>query len=128
MLFRSRALDRLAGIGEWMYRHDRSIYGCTQAPKKYKAPQDCRYTYNPETKRLYLHVFAWPFKHLHLPKMAGKVEYAQLLNDASEIRYSETEDAPHSALSHSQPAGTLTLNLPVQKPPVEVPVIELFLK
>ncbi len=27
-----RALERLAGMGEWMRRHGRSIYGCTQAP------------------------------------------------------------------------------------------------
>ena len=26
------------------------------------------------------------------------------------------------------PEGTLTLELPVQRPPVEVPVVELFLK
>ena len=48
-------------------------------------PQDCRLTFNPETRRLYLHVFAWPFEHLHLDSFQGKVDYAQLLNDASEV-------------------------------------------
>jgi alpha-L-fucosidase len=67
------------------------------------------------TKRLYVHVFAWPFQHLHLDGFAGKVEYAQLLNDASEVRWNEHGD-------------TLTLNLPVQKPNVTLPVIELFMK
>ncbi len=52
--FDERALDRLAGMGEWMKRHSRSIYGCTQAPAEFSAPQDCRLTYNPDTKRLYV--------------------------------------------------------------------------
>ncbi len=115
--FDERALSRLAAMGEWMKRHSRSIYGCTEAPAEFETPQDCRLTYNPETRRLYVHVFAWPFKQLHLEGFAGKVAYAQLLNDASEILFSE-----------DLAAGTLSLNLPVQKPNVIVPVVELFLK
>jgi alpha-L-fucosidase len=113
--FDQRARDRLAGIGAWMKYHSRSIYGCTQAPAEFATPQDCRLTYNPTTRRIYVHVFAWPFRHLHLDGFAGKVAYAQLLNDASEIPF--TEDA----------GGTLTLTLPVIKPDTPVPVIELFL-
>jgi alpha-L-fucosidase len=120
--FDERALSRLAGIGEWMSRHSRSIYGCTQAPDEFQTPQDCRLTYNPATKRLYVHVFAWPFVHLHLDGFAGKVEYAQLLNDASEIIMQENES------EEDRERETLTLSLPVQKPNVTVPVIELFLK
>jgi alpha-L-fucosidase len=124
--FDARALDRLAGVGEWMKRHGRSIYGCTQAPAEFKAPQDCRLTYNPQTNRLYVHIFAWPFAHLHLDGFAGKVEYAQLLNDASEIKMAGLE---HWQAQHEgDNADTLTLNLPVKKPNVTVPVIELFLK
>ena len=109
-------------MGEWMKRHSRSIYGCTQAPDEFVAPQDCRLTYNPETRRLYVHVFAWPFEHLHLDGFAGKVAYAQLLNDASEVRMS----APQS--DDAKARQTLTLRLPVVKPNVTVPVVELFLK
>jgi len=58
--------------------------------------------------------------------MAGRVEYAQLLNDASEIRM--TTPAPHENLGFARAPGTLTLELPVQKPDVTVPVVELFLK
>ena len=36
-----------------------------------------------------MHIFAWPFVHLHLPGMAGKVEYAQLLHDGSEVKLLE---------------------------------------
>lgn len=114
--FDNRALERLSGIGDWMKRHNRSIYGCTQAPDDFVCPKDCRYTYDPNRSRLYLHLFSWPFKHIHLDGMAGRVKYAQLLNDASEITYRERDD------------GSLTLNIPVNPPNVTVPVIELFLK
>jgi alpha-L-fucosidase len=127
--FDERALDRLAGFGRWMKYHSRSIYGCTQAPEEFEAPQDCRYTYNPETKRLYLHVFAWPFIHLHLKGLGGKVEYAQLLNDSSEISIKTNEWFTNQMKDQgTRVENMLTLTLPVQKPNVTVPVIELFLK
>ena len=124
--FDERALSRLAGIGEWMKRHGRSIYGCTQAPDEFTTPQDCRLTYNPTTHRLYLHVLAWPFVHIHLPSWGNRVEHAQLLNDGSEIKMSGLE--PWQVEHWKIPEGTKTLNLPVQKPNVTVPVVELFLK
>ncbi len=117
--FDERALDRLYGMGEWMKRHSRSIYGCTEAPDGLVPPPDCRYTYNPQTNRLYLHVFSWPFLHLHCDGLADRVEYAQLLNDASEVAMNPASDPARK---------TLTLTVPVQKPNVTVPVIELFLK
>ncbi len=127
--FDHRALERLAGMGEWMKRHSRSVYGCTQAPEEFACPEDCRYTYNPETKRLYLHVFSWPFRHIHLDGMGERVEYAQLLNDASEIKMlKRVPEASYGAMTESREATLLTLEVPVKKPPVTVPVIELFLK
>ena len=123
--FDQRAMDRLEGLGAWMKRHSRSIYGCAQAPTKFATPQDCRLTYNPDTNRLYVHVFSWPFKALHLDGMAGKIKYAQLLNDASEIFIAEPH--PGQASIESTAVNTVTLLLPVQKPDVAVPVIELFL-
>jgi alpha-L-fucosidase len=127
-----RAVVRLREIGKWMRLHGRAIYGCTSAPEHLPpCPEDCRFTYNPKTNRLYLHLFAWPFKHLHLPKFSGMVEYAQLLNDASEIRMIEGErkmTMEAGAFDEGRPADMLTLQLPVKKPNVEIPVIELFLK
>lgn len=126
-----RAVERLKEVGRWMRLHQRAIYGATQAPSDFACPPDCRLTYNPESHRLYVHVLAWPFKFLHLPGMAGRVEYAQLLNDASEIprrQFSGTV-APAPELFHLETASdVLTLELPVEKPPVAVPVIELFLR
>jgi len=123
--FDERAKDRLKTIGEWMKRHSRSIYGCTQAPEEFKTPQDCRLTYNAETRRVYVHILAWPYKFLSLDGFGGKVEYAQLLNDGSEVLMGM--DEWHS----SQMGGnkdTLTLQLPQLKPAVTIPVVELFLK
>ncbi|MDH4198015.1 MAG: alpha-L-fucosidase, partial [Candidatus Aminicenantes bacterium] len=128
--FDDRALERLAGIGDWMKFHDRSIYGCTQAPDKFRTPQNCLLTYNPATRRVYVHVLEWPIGALHLDGFAGQVAYAQLLNDASEIAFTErTSEIGFMAGERGEgAAGTLTLRLPVQQPRVAVPVVELFLK
>ena len=124
--FDERALNRLEGIGEWMKRHSRSIYGCTAAPEEFKVPENCKLTWNPETRRLYMHVLAWPYKHLHIEGLGQRVKYAQLLNDASEITCGA--GSWYVQQMGGKPADTLlTLNLPSQKPNVAVPVIELFL-
>jgi len=116
--FDERALERLKGMGAWMKRHSRSIYGCTMAP--FEAPQDCRYTYNPTSNRLYLHVLSWPNGAIRLEGLNDRLEYAQLLNDASEVPFVTGGE-------HESFAG-ITLKLPVKPPNVSVPVIEIFLK
>ncbi len=126
-LFDDRACEALSGIGEWMDLHERSITGCGAAPKRFKAPADCRYTYNRKTRRLYLHILAWPFRHIHTEGLRGRVEYAQLLHDASEVFVKEPSkgggnmDVPGSK-------NAVVLELPVRKPDVAVPVVEIFLK
>ncbi len=127
--FDYRALDRLEGIGAWMRQHSRSIYGCTQAPAEFACPQDCRLTYNPDKKRLYVHILAWPYKHLYLDGKAygERVEYAQLLHDASEVRIKGLE-AWQAAQTNKSDKVELPLLLPQVKPNVTVPVVELFLK
>ena len=120
------AVETLAGIGEWMALHERSVHGAGPAP--FTPPPDARYTLRGT--RLYLHLLAWPFRHVHLPDMAGKIEYAQFLNDASEITMTSAVAGQHAVNTTpgSQPPGTLTLTLPVRPPRVAVPVVELFLK
>ena len=122
--FDQRARDALAVYRDWMRLHSRSIYGCTQS--EFEAPPDCRLTQNG--KRLYLHIFAWPFRHLHVGGLGGRAEYAQLLNDASEIKLKQHGAQEHDALSETLDQAVLTLELPVRKPDTPVPVIELFLK
>jgi alpha-L-fucosidase len=128
--FDSRAMERLAGIGAWMDKNGRSIYGCTQAPEEFPKPANCLLTYDPEAGRLYVHVLQWPLGVLALDGFAGRVEYAQLLHDASEVRFTEKGgETGFMPGSRGKEAGnTLTLRLPVLKPDVEIPVIELFLK
>ena len=54
--------------------------------------------------------------------------YAQLLNDASEIGFKDTDARDEHGMLGPDVIGGLTLELPVLKPNVVVPVIELFLK
>ena len=124
--FDQRAIDRLNGIGEWMRLHDRSIYGCTIAPGEFKDPLDCRLTYNPESRRVYVHIFSWPpTGELYLDGFAGKVTYAQLLNDASELKFGARESWQMSW--GDADSKTLSLKLPIRPPNVAVPVVELYL-
>ncbi len=124
--FDPRALDRLAAFGRWMSVNGRSIYGATQAPAVYTAPANSLLTYNPSTRRLYLHLLVWPMGDVVLEGYAGKVAYAQLLHDASEVRMSERKDT--TWIREEGRAGDLVLRLPILKPDVEVAVVELMLK
>jgi len=67
--------------------------------------------------------------NIKLPEIADKIEYAQLLNDASEIKIQVHDpNQEHTSMSEKNNANTLILELPIQRPDVAVPVIELFLK
>lgn len=130
--FDYRAVERLEGIGRWMHGNSRSIYGCTEAPEEFAAPEHCMLTYNPDKRRLYVHMLSWPYKHLHLDGTAFKqqVEYAQLLHDASEVKIRTFSPAQGHGIGNSglDPSTTLTLELPQTQPNVEIPVVELYLK
>ncbi|MBG6240017.1 alpha-L-fucosidase [Mycetocola sp. CAN_C7] len=123
----ARTQERLTDLASWFRLHGRSIYGA--GPSEFSPPTDIRYTQNGD--RLYVHVFAWPFVHLHLPGLGGRVRYAQLLADGSEVPFQvhlPDHDQPNQ---HTQPVGlgrdTVTLHLPVRAPNTPVPVIEIFL-
>ena len=122
-VFDHRAINSLEVYADWMRLHSRSIYGCTQSD--FTPPTDVRYTQNGD--RLFAHIFAWPFNFLELPGLAGKIAYAQMLNDASEIRFKEM-GAATSSLELAPTPGSIVLTLPIQKPDVVVPVVELYLK
>ena len=124
-----RARDALDVYAQWMKYNSRSIYGCTMAEPDIlqTLPADCRFTQSTDGKRLYLHLFAWPFRHVCLDGLAGKVEYVQLLHDGSEIKFTEGE-LKHFGTGLPKGEKLLVLELPVVKPDVVVPVVELFLK
>ena len=124
--FDYRADQALKGIGEWMKFNGRSIYGCTQAPDEFAVPENTLLTYNPKTNRLYIHLLYYPLQTLRLPGYKGKVKYAQFLHDASEIKITESSGRTRSGDSQSG-ENDLILHLPIAKPNVEIPVIEVLL-
>jgi alpha-L-fucosidase len=109
-----------------MKQNNRSIYGCGAA--QFTPPPDCRYTQNG--KRLYLHFMDWPFGEVHLPGLADLADYAQFLHDGSEVGRTNNKigDKVGDKEYRKGPPGSLTLKMPVVKPNVEIPVIEIFLK
>jgi alpha-L-fucosidase len=123
--FDDRAKARLEGMAKWMRRHSRSIYGCTEPPEGFTAPNGTRLTYNPQTNCLYIHLYDYPMGYLPVA-FFDKIEYAQFLHDASEILL---QPPPSRHRQSGDQQGFLGgLKLPVVKPGVCVPVIEVFLK
>lgn len=118
--FDPRALRALLVYRDWTALHGEAVYGCTQS--QFNAPRDCRLT--QKDGRVFVHVFAWPFKMLVLPGMAGRVKAARFLHDGSEV---SIDRASWERGQLGLPADALVLELPVQKPDVVVPVIELLL-
>jgi len=118
-LFDYRAQDRLKAMGEWMKYNNRSIYGCTEAPAEFVAPDNTILTYNAKTKRLYIHLLAYPMGNLKMKNMADKIKYVQFLHDASEVRYRP---------GNGEESKNINMQLPVLKPPMEIPVVEVILK
>jgi len=125
--FDNRAQNALKVYADWMKYNSRAIYGCTMAEPEFVAPADCRFTQSIDGKRLYLHLFAYPFAFIELRGLAGKVDYAQFLHDGSEVLFSEGK-MEHFGEALPQSNDLLVLNIPHVKPDCLVPVIELFLK
>lgn len=118
-----RAMERLEGFAEWMHLNSRSIYGCTRAPEGYAAPNGTVLTYNPKRNVLYLHLLNYPMGFQPLD-FYERVKYAQFLHDGSEIAIKKPNRS-HGQSGELKPVGGLSL--PMLKPKVTVPVVELFL-
>lgn len=132
-VFDSRATEALDTFGEWMRFNSRSIYGCTMAEPEFSAPAGCYLTQSTDEKRLYIHIFDYPFKYLHMLNMAGKIEYAQFLHDGSEILYTEGglsvgRGNAWEDMQCNEDNGEIVFSLPHVPPKGFVPVIEVFLK
>ena len=124
-----RALERLQDFADWMKFCSCSIYGCGAAPAEFPEARDCRYTYNAKEKKLYIHFMNWPFRYIYLRNLAGKAAYARFLHDGSEVKFIDNDGAVlHHNMALRAPRGSLTLSLPVVKPEIMVPVVELTLK
>ena len=114
--FDHRADDSLKVYANWMKYNSRSIYGCTMADLEFTATEGTLLTQSEDGRRLYIHILDYPFKKLYYKGLDCKIEYAQFLNDGSEVLYT------------SDGKGGVYFELPI-KPPFEInPVIEIFLK
>lgn len=122
--FDGRAIERLEGFAKWMRWNSRSIYGCTMAPEDLVAPSGTALTYNPKTKRVYIHLYEYPMMKLPV-SWWERIEYAQFLHDGSRI-LTCSPPAPHPQTGDTH--GTGGLKLPVKKPDQVVPVIEVWLR
>lgn len=124
----AKTRERLRTIGAWMARHAAAIHGCGAAPAGYVCPPDCRLTWNPHTRRLYVHVFAWPYQHLHIDGLRGKVRAARLMHDGSELPLNGLKAwQQHMAQGAGFGPDLLSVTLPIEQPAAPVPVIELEL-
>ena len=121
--FDERAKERLAGLARWMHWNARAIYGCTVAPDGIVAPKGADVTYNPKTKRAYIMLYDYPTGFLPLD-WVERVEYAQFLHDGSEIQIRQPRRTSLQAGDVRLPGG---LQLPVLRPNVDVPVVEVWL-
>ena len=127
--FDYRAEEALKVYADWMKYNSRSIYGCTMAEPDLlpMCPPDCRFTQSEDGKRLYVHLFAYPYKHVQIKGLAGRVDYAQFLHDGSEVLFTERK-VNHFGVGLAEADDLLVLEVPEVKPHCLVPVIELFLK
>ncbi len=114
-VFDDRADNALNTYAKWMKFNSRSIYGCTMAEPEFTAPEGTRLTQSKDGSKLYIHLVEYPFKTLVMKNMKGKVKYSQFLHDGSEILFTEKE------------TGEVVFHLPVVKPNVISPVIEIIL-
>ena len=114
--FDDRADAALEVFAKWMKFNGRSVYGCTKAEPEFEAPVGSVLTQSEDGSRLYVHLLEYPFSELKMMGMAGKVDYAQFLHDASEIRFRENAD------------GSVNFIIPGIRPNQTVCTLELFLK
>lgn len=126
--FDKRAEKALRVYAEWMKLNSRSVYGCTMAEPEFEAPAGTQLTQSMDSKRLYIHLQTYPYSILKIKNMVGKIEYAQFLHDASEVIFREEVPEHINANMMGVCDGEVYFELPVVKPDVVSPVIEVFLK
>ena len=123
--FDFRARERLDSIAKWMHFNSRSIHNCTEAPQDLKAPANTLLTYNASTRRLYIHLLKYPMGWLML-QFRAKVDRARFLHDGSELK---VRGVPTLQAEYGEDAvNDGAIILPIEKPPVEIPVVEVFMK
>jgi len=111
-------VDILNQVGKWMHRNGESIYGCGHAALE--RPEWGRWT--RKGNRLYAHILERGIGPINLRGLEGKIAYARLLADDSEIRL----ERPWNAAEYPEDAF---LSFPTAELPDEWDtVVELVLK
>ncbi|GAA1487044.1 alpha-L-fucosidase [Brachybacterium fresconis] len=116
----------LAAIGGWMDLHAASIHGAGSADGL-DAPPGTLLTRRGD--RLYVHLTTWPMQHVHLRGLAGRVLFARLLHDGSEVEVATVDPDQHAqnTTMGGLESDVATLTLPIRRPDVLLPVVELVL-
>ena len=94
------------------------------SPEEFAPPEYSLLTYNPKTRRLYVHLVFYPMGSLAC-SFADKVKWARFLHDGSEIEIKPLNKYLTAAYPEVPKHNFI---LPVVKPDVEMPVIEVQLK
>src|SRR3569833_4251703 len=110
--FDERAQTALAEYADWLHWNGRSIYGA--GASAFAPPNGGRFT--QAGNRLYLHIQSWPYRHIHVEGLAGRIKYAQFLHDASEIKVLAPKGPAKTHMDVATTAGAVVLELPVIKP------------
>lgn len=118
--------DILGDLAAWMELHGASVHGAGPADG-FEAPWGTYLTRRGD--RLYVHLPVWPMKHVHFRGLAGTVRFARLLHDGSEVRHSVID--PEQKAQHMTVGGigadVVTFTLPIMRPDVLMPVLEIRL-
>jgi alpha-L-fucosidase len=110
-------------VGAWTQAHGSAIYG--GEPADGALPPDCRLT--RAGNRLFVNVFAWPAGHLAVDGLAGKVSFASFLHDGSEVKFTAGGAGVAGASAGAGAQDAIVLQLPIRRPDVLTPVVELVL-
>lgn len=123
-----RVEDRevLQQLGTWMDLHADAVHGAGAAAG-IEAPPGTLLTRRGD--RLYVHLTTWPLQHLHLPGLSGRVRFARLLHDGSEIPFTVIDPEAEARITSMGGIGAdvVTFTLPVRRPDVLLPVLEIRL-
>ena len=117
------AKARLEAMGRWLRVNGRAIYGCTAAPEGILPPPDSVLTYNPETKRLYAILKAYPNRDLACP-FADRVDFVRLQDTGVDVEVRK----PKTMGNFGEVEIPEQFILPKGRPASALPVLEITLK
>ena len=125
--FDARAKGKLEVYARWMRLNGESVYGCTQAPDRFKAPEGTLLTHNPAENRLFIHLISYPGSSL-VVDFGDEVAFARFLHDGSEIRFARIGSRSENMLYRHGGEDKFNFSLPAVRPDVDIPVVEVVLK